>query len=150
NTAAADAVQRSQSELGRSSVVDAAVRIGDMYQAGVDLPKNYVEAAKWYRKAGDQNPHAAVRLAALLLDGQNLKADYGKGMELCKSAAKKNYPPGQYCVGLIYQKGLGVRADPKEAAKWYRLAWKDARANFRLAEMYVSGEGVAVDRPEAY
>jgi TPR repeat protein len=60
--------------------------------------------------------------------------------------------PAQFCVGYLYQHGFGTEAEPKEATKWYRLA---AQSHYRpallaLAEMYSKGEGVGVDRPEAY
>ena len=73
-------------------------------------------------------------------------------MILCRDAARQNYAPGQYCVGSIYQHGLGAPADLKEAAKWYELASKGGqeKAMMDLAEMYWKGEGVGVDRPEAY
>jgi len=93
-----------------------------------------------------------VKLAEMFIDGRGVQRDYGQAMILCRDAAKQNYGLGQYCVGYIYKRGLGVPADPKEAAKWYELASKggERRATMDLAEMYWKGEGVGVDRPEAY
>jgi TPR repeat protein len=45
-----------------------------------------------------------------------------------------------------------VIADDKEAVKWYRKAANqgDARAQFDLGNMYLSGEGVLQDDKKAY
>jgi TPR repeat protein len=152
NPAAQDAVKRSAEEGGRMGTPDALLLVGAMYEKGDDLPQNYSEAAKWYRKAADLSPEAGVNLASMLIDARGVPQDYGQAMTLCQHAAKQGYAPGQFCVGYLHQRGLGTRANIKEAAKWYELA---SRRRFRpammaLADMYWKGEGVAVDRPEAY
>lgn len=71
-------------------------------------------------------------------------------MVLCKGAAG-DYHPAQRCVGYLYRHGLGVPKDSAEALKWYRKAeGLDMTATLELAEMYASGEGTKVDRPEAF
>ena len=81
-----------------------------------------------------------------------MKQDYGEAMSLCSSAAKKRYAQAEYCLGYLYQRGLGATQDSKEAAKWYSEAavHGNTKAALTLAEMHLKGEGVAVDRPEAY
>jgi hypothetical protein len=73
-------------------------------------------------------------------------------MSFCRNAAKQNYPPAQFCVGYLYEHGLGSPADPKEAAKWYQQAitFGHPLAMMNLAEMEWKGDGVRADRPEAY
>jgi TPR repeat protein len=152
NPAAKDAVKRSADAGGRLGTPDAMQHIAAMYEKGDELPQNYSEAAKWYRRAADMSPEAGVRLAEMLIDGKSVPQDYGQAVTLCRSAAKKNYSPGQCCVGYLYQHGLGVEANPKEAAKWYREASTGGSrvAMTSLADMYWKGDGVGVDRPEAY
>lgn len=50
----------------------------------------------------------------------------------------------QYRLGEIYDNGVGVPQDYKEAAKWYRIAAEKghAKAQYRLAEMHHLGKGV--------
>lgn len=88
----------------------------------------------------------------MFIDGQGVSQDYVQAMILCQRTAKQGYSPGQYCVGYLYRRGLGTQADPKEAAKWYEQASKGGQrqAMTDLAEMYWKGEGVGVDRSEAY
>src|SRR5260370_2186987 len=121
NPAAEDAVKRSAEEGGRMGTPDALVQVAAMYEKGEELPQSYIEAAKWYRKAAELSPLAAVNLSSLLIDGKGVAQDYGQAMSFCRRAAKWNYAPGQFCVGYLYQRGLGTPADPKEAAKWYQL-----------------------------
>ena len=153
--AAQDAVRRSAAEFGESSTYEATFQVGAMYEKGDQLPVNYAEAAKWYRRAAERGsvaPMAKVRLAALLLDGQGVQQDRSEALNLCRSAAQDGYAQGQFCVGYIYQQGLGLAKDPKEASKWYQQAANrvHAQSALRLADMNINGEGVDIDRAEAY
>ena len=152
NPAAHDAVKRSAAEGGRLGTPDALLQVAGMYEKGDGLPQSDTEAAKWYRKAADLVPQARVKLASMFIEGRGVPRDYGQAMTLCQSAAKQNYWPAQFCVGYLYQHGLGSGANPKEAAKWYQQASNGGsrEAMMALAEMYTKGEGVSVNRPEAY
>lgn len=146
NHAADDAVKRSAEEGAHlGSARDAILQVAAMYEKGDDLPQSYAEAAKWYRKSANNDPSAAVKLATLLINGIGIAQDYRQAMSLCQNAAKQNYGPAAYCVGYIYQHGLGT-------AKWYEQGSKlrSTPAMMSLAEMYWKGEGVGVDRPQAY
>jgi hypothetical protein len=149
---AADAVKRSAEEGGRLGTPEALQQVGAMYEKGDELPQSYSEAAKWYRRAADGSPQAGVRLASMLIDGRGVPQDYAQAMTLCQRTAKGGYHAGEFCVGYLYQRGLGTQADLKEAAKWYDRASKggNMQAMMNLAAMYWKGEGVGVDRPEAY
>jgi TPR repeat protein len=152
NPSAEDAVKRSAEEGGRLGTPEAIQLVAAMCEKGDDLQRSYSEAAKWYRRAADLSPQAAVSLASMLIDGRGVPQDYGQAMNICRSAAKQGYAPAQYCVGYLYQHGLGTQTDPKEAAKWYGEASKGGQrqALLDLAEMYWKGEGVVVNRSEAY
>jgi len=54
-------------------------------------------------------------------------------------------------MALIYQRGLGVNPDAKEARKWYDLAAEagDVPAIRAVAQMDATGEGGKIDRPAA-
>jgi TPR repeat protein len=152
NSAAQDAVRRRTEEAGRMGPADAFQQIAAMYETGDVLPQNYVEAIKWYRKAADLSSKAGVKLASIFIDGKGVAPDYGQAMTLCRNAAKQNYPAGIYCVGYLYERGLGTQVASKEAAKWYAEASKDGNgpSMMALGEMYWKGDGRGIDRPEAY
>jgi hypothetical protein len=60
-------------------------------------------------------------------------------------------PQAQHNIGYIYQRGLGVAQDFKEAMKWYRLAAEQdlADAQNNLGVMYLNGLAVPRDFKEA-
>ena len=59
---------------------------------------------------------------------------------------------GQYNLGVMYDKGLGVLQDYKTAVKWYRLSAEQgyAPAQYNLGLMYYYGEGVIEDNVYAH
>lgn len=150
--AANEAVKRSAEERGRLGTPDALQQVGAMYEKGDELPQSYSGAAKWYRRAADGSPKAGVKLASMLIEGRGVPQDYGQAMTLCQHAAQQNYSAGQYCLGYLYQRGMGTGKDLKQAAKWYEMASGRGhnQAMMALAEMYWKGDGVSVNRPEAY
>ncbi len=149
---AKQAVTRTAAELRVKSDYRAMALIAGMFEKGDELPRNYPAAVRWYRRAAEGDSEAKVNLAAMLAEGKGTTQDYGQALDLCKSAAKDGYVGGPFCVGYFYQRGLGVPANFKEAAKWYReaVARGHSQAMLRLAEMYAKGDGVPVDRAEAY
>ena len=56
----------------------------------------------------------------------------------------------QAYIALMYDLGVGVPEDKKEALKWYRKAAEQghAKAQFNLGVMYGKGEGVPKDYKE--
>jgi TPR repeat protein len=65
----------------------------------------------------------------------------------CRVRAEQGDVGAQNNLGMMYNFGLGVVQDYKEAVKWYRLAAEqgDAQAQTNLGMMYNFGEGVAQD-----
>ena len=58
-------------------------------------------------------------------------------MALYKAAAASDFPPAEFGLGVAYQNGRGVPADPALAAKWYRMAAEHdmPAATDRLADL---------------
>ena len=149
---AKDAVTRTATELGVKSDYRAMLVIASMYEKGDELSKSDSAAVQWYRRAAEGDPGGKVRLAVMLVDGKGTARDYTQALDFCKSAAQDRYAPGPFCVGYLYEHGLGMPADLKEAAKWYgeASALGHTQATLRLAEMNVKGDGIPIDRAEAY
>jgi hypothetical protein len=54
-------------------------QVGLHYYHGVDVPQNYVEAVKWFRKAADQDNHRAQgALVVMYRDGLGVTRDYAE------------------------------------------------------------------------
>ena len=66
-------------------------------------------------------------------------------------AAEQGNAKAQYNLGVMYDKGLGVRQDYAQAVQWYRRAAEQgyAGAQFNLGVMYDSGQGVRQDYAQA-
>lgn len=87
---------------------------------------------------------------AVSRDGREayLLRDYAGAM---KSFQEEGSADSLYMVGLMYDRGEGVKQDKKEAAQWFRKAAElgDVRAQYRLGQMYQFGYGVEQDNQEA-
>jgi len=148
---AVDAVRHMKEEKGNLEA-DALEKIGDMYDKGDGLPQSRSDAIDWYRKAAE-NGTASVQIK---LSNQLLRLGvdsiYPEVHRLCDKAAKLRYPPGIYCMGLLYQRGWGVSRDPAQAAKWFGEAINMGypAAMLQLGKMYWNGEGVKQDKIAAY
>lgn len=62
--------------------------VGEIYERGLGRPKNYAEAASWYRKAADQGAaRAQLRLGTLYEKGLGVQRDPVKALDLYRKAA---------------------------------------------------------------
>jgi hypothetical protein len=63
--------------------------LGMLYDLGHGVPKNYVQAAYWFRKAADQGVgEAQANLGALYASGLGVPLDYKKAILLWGEAAQ--------------------------------------------------------------
>jgi uncharacterized protein len=73
-------------------------------------------------------------------------------IEELRARAEKNDPQAQVTLGSLYQLGQsGLKADYKEAMKWFQRAAQqgDAGAMYRVGYMYFSGQGVSLNLNES-
>lgn len=68
-----------------------------------------------------------------------------------RAAAEKGEADCQFNLALMYEKGIGVTKDEKEAVVWYRKAAEqgNSSAQFNLGVLYENGRGSAVDFAQA-
>ena len=68
-----------------------------------------------------------------------------------RAGAEKGEADCQFNVGLMYEQGMGVAKDEKEAVVWYRKSAEQGNANaqFNLGVLYENGRGCAVDFAQA-
>lgn len=78
--------------------------------------------------------------------------DYSATVKRLRYLAEEGEPRAQFDLGLMYDKGQGVRQDDQEALRWYRMAAEqgEPRAQYNLGLMYANGQGVAQDYVEAF
>src|SRR6478672_4830352 len=67
------------------------------------------------------------------------------------AAAKEGHADSQFNVALMYEQGIGVGKDEKEAVVWYGKAASqgNAAAQFNLGVLYENGRGTKIDFAKA-
>ena len=79
------------------------------------------------------------------------KGDFETAVPLFKKAAEKGNAEAQLTLGLMYETGMGVKTDPKEAFSWYEKSAKQGydMGQLALGDCYRRGVGVEVNKDEA-
>ena len=97
--------------------------LGLSHAFALNHPKNQAEAAKWFRKAADQN-HAGAQatLGYMYERGYGLKADAAEAVKWYRKAADQNYDDGLLNLGRAYENGIGVAQDLTQARTYYMKA----------------------------
>ena len=77
--------------------------------------------------------------------------DYAGALQAWQANASAGDPEAMNNIGILYNKGLGVEQDNKQAAVWYEKAAQlgFVNAQFNLANLYYSGRGVSRDLKQA-
>jgi FOG: TPR repeat, SEL1 subfamily len=126
--------------------------LGTRYQNGDGVEKNYALAAKFFRRAAEENyAPAQSQLGVCYCYGLGVKQSYAEAVKWFRKAAEKNDLLSQYMLGGCYYYGNGVTKSYVEAVKWYR---KSADQNFppaqsELGNCYYDGQGVEKNYVEA-
>lgn len=137
-------------------------KLGRMYAGGEGVPANDLKAFEYFSKIADENADAApgtaegrivgsafVALGGYFSDG--IKGSYVKpspdrAFDMFHYAASYfGDPDGQYNLARLYMTGQGTSRDPRQAARWMKLAAEKGHAPARAAfgEMLLrGGEGV--------
>ena len=113
-------------ELDRDGEHYASTEIGHLYEVGgLGVPRNYEEAAKWYRKAvfALDDPDAHLALARMLFNRQLQGDDAAEAFSRhALAAAERGKSMGWLLLGLAYAGGrLGI-VDKTKAAFYYERA----------------------------
>jgi len=80
------------------------------------------------------------------------KKNYAVAMAKYKQAAAQGLEEGQFGLGIMYDRGHGVRQDYAEAVKWWKLAAAQghAFAQYHLGLKYKNGQSVVQDYVRAH
>ncbi len=97
-------------------------RLGQLIYAGAFPPRDLNEASSWLLKsAAHGNAFSECLLGMIELE----RNDYAKAAEWFRKSAEQGLPQAQQQLGLLLQRGQGVREDKFEAYVWL-LASSDA------------------------
>jgi TPR repeat protein len=87
------------------------------------VPRNYGEAAKWYRAAADQGwPEAQTLLGMMYAKGQGVAQNDAEAANWFHKAADQGLAEAQTILGAVYVKGQGVAQNYVLAHMWFNLA----------------------------
>jgi TPR repeat protein len=92
---------------------------------------------------------AQHELATLLIAGDPSQAE--NAANWFREAAIQGLPNAQYNLGVLYERGLGVREDETRALLWYHSAAEQGHplAQYNLGVLYAAGRGVPLSYAEA-
>lgn len=134
---------RTLSSLNADDEASAQFNLGVIYEEGRGVPKDAIEAAKWYRLAAEQG-HAGAQagLAAMYADGRGVAKDEAEALHWfhkaaeqghvdalmhLRAAAEQGSAVAQDYLAQMYEHGRGVAKDEVEAEKWHRKATDAAK-----------------------
>ena len=98
--------------------------LGVLYNNGQGVPRDYAQAAFWYRKAADQgNAEAQFALALVYETGEEgVAKDSAEAARWLRKAADQGLADAQFGLAAHYMLGNGVPRDYSEAYFWLNLA----------------------------
>ena len=127
--------------------------LGDLYFLGIGVPRDYSQAAQWFRKAAEQGDESGqFYLGMLYCGGLGVPQDYSQAAQWLRKAAEQGDAFSQYKLGGFYLEGQGVPQDYSQAAQWFRkaAAQGNAKAQRALGTLYANGQGVPGNKVVAY
>jgi TPR repeat protein/ankyrin repeat protein len=123
---------------------DAQIYLASLYEDGDEVPRDLKVAFNWYKKATEHGIHrfnfpqhstAHFKTARYFLEGKAVPRDIQKALKHLRKIslnenANKDYDRNeyiglaQYYLGVMYEKGVGVKKDPAKAKVLFQLAAK--------------------------
>jgi hypothetical protein len=111
---------RQSAEKGDAS---AQFRLGQLYDEGTGVPKDYGQAKEWFEKAAKQgHVGAQIDLGTLYLQGQGAPQSDQMALFWLSRAAEQGHALAFAKLGWMSEQGRGVLQDFIQAHKWYNLA----------------------------
>lgn len=103
----------------KGDIVDAQVFIGNAYENGYQVKKDFKKAAEWYKKAANKSKIASFQLGLIYENGKGTRRDLQKALTYYTKAAELKNNMAMYKLGTFFEKGLIVKKDKKEALRLY-------------------------------
>jgi len=141
------------------------VNLGRAYMDGIGVAKDGKEAARIFGEMCERPPdpddtdaapnisRACSLLGALYSEGNGVKADPARAVELTRRGCDQGDSFGCFNMGIFYKVGQGVDKDPAQSADFFNRACtaSDAEGCYQLGLFYETGQGVGgIDRRRAH
>jgi len=122
--------------------------LGRDYQFGEGVPVDYLESAKWYKKAVDMgHVDATLNLGVLYVCGLGVKQDYDVGIELYKKAIENGDFVAMGNLGKLYRDGKGVNKNIGAAVDLFTKASEYGYSDSTLMMAYLYKDNKLQDGP---
>jgi TPR repeat protein len=142
--------------LAAKSHPDAMLELGERLVQGTGVTTDVRGGLAWLQRAADAGKHEAwYSLGFVYSNGIGVTGDPLHAMEYFRKGAAVGDANCQTSLGMYYQAGErikgGVKADPVEALKWYRMAAEQnhTEAIQHLGMMHFRGDGTPANGDEA-
>jgi TPR repeat protein len=117
--------------------------VAEILSRGLGVPRNEVEAAKWYALASEQGvPEAQFQYALLLLDGGLVKKDVNGAYALLEAAAEAGNVLAQFNFAQLVVDRQPGEAGMAKAVSYYERAAQAGLADAQYAMSQVCANGV--------
>ena len=99
--------------------------LGLAHMEGKGVARNFDEAVRWYKMAGESGYlQAQIMLADMYLKGQGVPGDQKEAAKWYMLAAEQGSPVAQYVLGNMHISGSGVTPDLVQAMRWFLIMAK--------------------------
>ena len=104
--------------------VDTMLLLGRAYSSGEYLPKDYLAAEAWLRKAAELDCNEAKKeLAVLLNTGKGVARDYEEAFDWNHDLMMDCDVDGMMAVGIAYKLGRGIWKDERQGSLFIKHAF---------------------------
>eukprot|EP00960_Hanusia_phi_P066123 766317-Hanusia_phi.AAC.2 len=110
------ALYQQAAELGNGAAMN---NIGRLYALGLGVKKDYIEARRWYRKAVEVPSPVFVFSNQQFRNQNNLKE---AKHDLSEVPGRNPPKEALFNLGVLYERGHGVKVNKKVASVWYGRA----------------------------
>ena len=124
--------------------------LGEMYEKGLGVSKNYEIAMNMYKRAEESHEPAGVAgIGGLYEKGLGVPKDAAKAFSYYKRAADMGSAWAEYLTGLAYMTGKGTEKNVEEGVNYLERSTTAGYGNEYLGMMYYYGEDVPQDYKKA-
>jgi len=119
-----------QQKVAKGGHPKAQFKLAYMYEAGRGTEKDFNQATLWYKKAAKQNFKAAKhRLEFINVKTKGFKAKHKPWLKSLIDDANKGDDNVQFLLASMYEEGIGVKRNLKQAQRYYKLATAKGNAD---------------------
>ena len=143
--------------LAKANAGDAGAQyqLGNAYNYGDKVRRDYAQALIWYRKGAEQgNADSQFQLGGLYHFGHGVPQDEAQSFSWTMKAAEQGLLDAEFFLSTCYTEGWGVPQDDAEGAVWLRKAAEQGHVTSQsmLGWAYAAGDigGIPQDYSEAY